>query len=92
MTFAYLARLPVDVLKMDREFLAGLTDDARSAALVESVIELGNRLSIDVVAEGVETPGQLAALRDLGCRYLQGFLLGRPMTADAVMQAFGPPG
>jgi len=77
-TFAYLTRLPVDVLKMDREFLAGIEDDPRGAALVQTVIELGNRLAIDVVAEGVETAGQLTVLRDLGCRYLQGFLLGRP--------------
>ena len=77
-SFAYLARLPVDVLKMDREFLAGIDSDERSAALVHSVIELGRRLDIDVVAEGVETPGELAALRELGCRFLQGFLLGRP--------------
>jgi diguanylate cyclase (GGDEF)-like protein/PAS domain S-box-containing protein len=90
-TFAYLARLPVDVLKMDREFLAGIEDDERSAALVHSVIDLGRRLDIDVVAEGVETPGQLAALRDLGCRYLQGFLLGRPTAAadlTAVIDGF----
>jgi EAL domain-containing protein (putative c-di-GMP-specific phosphodiesterase class I) len=85
-TFAYLARLPVDVLKMDREFLAGIEDDERSAALVHSVIDLGRRLSIDVVAEGVETPGQLAALQGLGCRFLQGFLLGRP-TAPAALPA-----
>ena len=85
-TFAYLTRLPVDVLKMDREFLAGIEDDPRSAALVQSVIELGNRLDIDVVAEGVETPGQLGVLRDLGCRYLQGFLLGRP-TSPAELAA-----
>jgi len=90
-TFAYLTRLPVDVLKMDREFLAGIEDDERSAALVHSVIELGRRLDIDVVAEGVETPGQLAALRDLGCRFLQGFLLGRPTPPAelaAVIDAF----
>jgi diguanylate cyclase (GGDEF)-like protein/PAS domain S-box-containing protein len=90
-TFAYLSRLPVDVLKMDREFLAGIEDDERSAALVHSVIELGRRLSIDVVAEGVETPGQLAVLRDLGCRYLQGFLLGRPTAPEdlpAVIDGF----
>lgn len=90
-TFAYLARLPVDVLKMDREFLATIEDDARSAALVESVIDLGRRLSIDVVAEGVETPGQLAALRGLGCQYLQGFLLGRPTPPEqlgAVIDGF----
>ncbi|MGY5885739.1 putative bifunctional diguanylate cyclase/phosphodiesterase [Modestobacter lacusdianchii] len=83
-TFAYLTRLPVDVLKMDREFLAGIEDDERSAALVHSVIELGRRLAIDVVAEGVETPGQLAALRELGCRFLQGFLLGRPTRPEAL--------
>ncbi|WP_369134476.1 EAL domain-containing protein [Modestobacter sp. I12A-02662] len=77
-TFALLARLPVDVLKMDREFLAGIEDDPRSAALVHSVIQLGRRLSFDVVAEGVETAGQLAVLRDLGCSFLQGYLLGRP--------------
>ncbi|HEV7726056.1 MAG TPA: bifunctional diguanylate cyclase/phosphodiesterase [Modestobacter sp.] len=90
-TFAYLARLPVDVLKMDREFLAGIEDDERSAALVGSVIDLGRRLDIDVVAEGVETPGQLAALSELGCRYLQGFLLGRPIPAadlPAVIDGF----
>ena len=92
-TFAYLARLPVDVLKMDREFLARIAEDGRSGALVQSVIELGRRLDIDVVAEGVETPAELAALRDLGCRYLQGFLLGRPTeVADlrAVLDGFDP--
>ena len=90
-TFAYLTRLPVDVLKMDREFLAGITDDARGATLVHRVIELGRRLSIDVVAEGVETPGQLAALRDLGCRFLQGNVLGsptRPADLGGVIDAF----
>jgi EAL domain-containing protein (putative c-di-GMP-specific phosphodiesterase class I) len=81
------------VLKMDRVFLAGIEDDERSAALVHSVIELGRRLSIDVVAEGVETPGQLAALRELGCRFLQGFLLGRPTAPEdlaAVIDGFDP--
>ncbi|WP_222193916.1 putative bifunctional diguanylate cyclase/phosphodiesterase [Modestobacter italicus] len=90
-TFAYLTRLPVDVLKMDREFLAGIEDDERSAALVHTVIELGRRLDIDVVAEGVETPGQLTALRELGCRFLQGFLLGRPTRPEelaAVIDGF----
>jgi EAL domain-containing protein (putative c-di-GMP-specific phosphodiesterase class I) len=77
-SMARLARLPVDVLKMDREFIGTIEGDPRSAAIVGSVVELGRTLGIDVVAEGVETPGQLAALRGLGCRYLQGYLLGRP--------------
>ncbi|MGR6965655.1 putative bifunctional diguanylate cyclase/phosphodiesterase [Geodermatophilus sp. URMC 61] len=78
-TLARLSRLPVDVLKMDRDFVAHIEDDPRTAAVVASVVELGRTLGMDVVAEGVETPGQLAALRRLGCRFLQGYLLGRPM-------------
>jgi EAL domain-containing protein (putative c-di-GMP-specific phosphodiesterase class I) len=80
-TLARLSRLPVDVLKMDRGFVAHIEDDPRTAAVVASVVELGRTLGLDVVAEGVETPGQLAALRRLGCRFLQGHLLGRPVPA-----------
>ena len=58
-SLAYLARLPVDILKLDREFIADIERDERGAALVSSVIDLGRRLGMDVVAEGVETPGQL---------------------------------
>ncbi len=92
-SFAYLARLPVDVLKMDREFLAGIEHDERGAAVVQSVIDLGARLRIDVVAEGVETAGELAALQQLGCGYVQGFLLARPAEAAdlaAVIDGFDP--
>jgi diguanylate cyclase (GGDEF)-like protein/PAS domain S-box-containing protein len=78
-SLAYLARLPVDVLKMDREFVAGIEGDPRSAALVAGVVELGRTLGMDVVAEGVETPGQLAVLSGMDCRYLQGYLLGGPI-------------
>ncbi len=80
-SLAYLARLPVDVLKMDRGFVSGIEDDPRGAALVGSVIDLGRTLGMDVVAEGVETPGQLRTLVAHGCRYLQGYLLGRPVPA-----------
>ena len=78
-SLAYLARLPVDVLKMDREFVAGIEGDPRSAALVAGVVELGRTLGMDVVAEGVETSGQLAVLSGMDCRYLQGYLLGGPI-------------
>jgi EAL domain-containing protein (putative c-di-GMP-specific phosphodiesterase class I) len=81
-SMARLARLPVDVLKMDRDFIGHIEGDTRTEAIVRSVVELGRTLGIDVVAEGVETPGQLAALRDLGCRYLQGYLLGRPVPPE----------
>jgi diguanylate cyclase (GGDEF)-like protein/PAS domain S-box-containing protein len=80
-TLARLSRLPVDVLKMDRDFVAHIEDDPRTAAVVAGVVELGRTLGLAVVAEGVETPGQLAVLRGLGCRFLQGYLLGRPVPA-----------
>jgi len=80
-SLAYLARLPVDVLKLDREFIADIQTDRRGAALVAAVVELGRTLGMDVVAEGVETSGQLEALRAMGCPFVQGWLLGRPMSA-----------
>ncbi|MBB3085871.1 putative bifunctional diguanylate cyclase/phosphodiesterase [Geodermatophilus sabuli] len=92
-SLARLARLPVQVLKMDRAFVAHIEADPRTAALVDSVVQLGRTLGMDVVAEGVETTGQLAALRSLGCRYLQGFLLGRPVAAGqlpAMLARFDP--
>jgi EAL domain-containing protein (putative c-di-GMP-specific phosphodiesterase class I) len=79
-SLAYLKRLPVDVLKMDREFIGDIEGDPRGAALVAAVVDLGRTLGLDVVAEGVETPGQLRALRDMRCRFVQGWLVGRPMT------------
>ena len=79
-----LARLPVDVLKMDRGFVTGIDADPRRAALVAGVVDLGRTLGMDIVAEGVETPAELAALRSLGCRFLQGWLIGRPAPAAAL--------
>ncbi|MGY1620404.1 putative bifunctional diguanylate cyclase/phosphodiesterase [Geodermatophilus sp. SYSU D00691] len=86
-SLARLARLPVDVIKMDRDFVGHIEGDPRSAALVGSVVELGRTLGMDVVAEGVETPGQLAVLRELGCRFLQGYLLGRPVAPEQLRAA-----
>ncbi|WP_089336077.1 putative bifunctional diguanylate cyclase/phosphodiesterase [Blastococcus mobilis] len=92
-SLAYLARLPVDVLKMDREFIADIERDRRAAALVSTVVELGRTLGMDVVAEGVETGGQLAALRGMGCHYLQGWLFGHAVPVEdlgPLLAAFDP--
>ncbi|RBY96639.1 hypothetical protein DQ237_08470 [Blastococcus sp. TF02-8] len=78
-SLAYLARLPVQILKMDREFIADIDTDPRGRALVASIVELGQTLGMDVLAEGVETDGQLAELRAMDCRFLQGYLFARPM-------------
>jgi EAL domain-containing protein (putative c-di-GMP-specific phosphodiesterase class I) len=92
-SLAYLARLPVDILKMDREFIADIERDQRAAALVATVVGLGSTLGLDVVAEGVETVGQLAALRGMSCGYLQGWLIGRAVPVEdlgLVLAGFDP--
>ncbi len=83
-SLAYLARLPVAALKIDREFVAGLDTDAANRSIVSTTVELGQQLGLQVVAEGAEDEATLAILRTLGCDLAQGFGIARPMPADAV--------
>jgi EAL domain-containing protein (putative c-di-GMP-specific phosphodiesterase class I) len=75
----------VDALKIDRSFVENMSRDAEDEVVVTSVIALAHTLSLDVVAEGVETLAQLAMLTDFGCDAAQGFHLGRPDAADRVL-------
>ena len=81
-SLAYLRRLPVSQLKIDRSFIQDLETSADARAIVKAVIELAHALGLEVVAEGVETEGQAAELRDKHCDKLQGFLFARPMPAQ----------
>ena len=83
-SLTYLARFPVDQVKVDRSFVAGLGVDAGSAAIIGGVIAMAHTFDLRVVAEGVETEGQLAALQDLGCDAVQGFLLSVPTTPEGI--------
>jgi len=76
-----LASLPVDILKIDRSFVSGQASVSPSVPMLEGILMLAKRLSLTVIAEGIEQPEQLDLLRDLGCRLGQGYLLGRPVTA-----------
>ena len=80
-SLGYLRDIPVDVLKVDRSFITGLAGNARQQELVSAVIQLGHTLGLRVVAEGIEDEDQLAALTAMGCRYAQGYHLGRPEAA-----------
>ncbi len=83
---AYLRELPIDVLKIDRSYVAGLTEDHKDAAIVSAMVALGQRLDLTVIAEGVETEAQLDVLRDLSCDAYQGYLCTRPLDPEAFAQ------
>jgi diguanylate cyclase (GGDEF)-like protein/PAS domain S-box-containing protein len=78
-SLSYLARFPVDILKIDRSFIEHLTKKDDAKELVRMIIGLGRALNLQTVAEGVETGGQLEALREMGCDIAQGFLFMRPV-------------
>ena len=83
-SLAYLRWVPFDILKVDRSFVTNMGEDQRDEAIVRTIVALARNLDKKVVAEGVEKPHQLTALRRLGCHEAQGYLLGRPAPADAV--------
>jgi diguanylate cyclase (GGDEF)-like protein/PAS domain S-box-containing protein len=84
----YLKELPLQTLKIDRSFVAGLPEDKQDTAISQTIIVLAHNLGMTVVAEGVETHGQRAALQQQGCDAVQGFLISEPMTADRFAEQF----
>lgn len=82
-SLAYLSRFPVDELKIDQSFIAGITSDPKAAGIATSVIALAHRMGLTVVAEGVETEAQLGYLRKNHCDLMQGYLFSRPVLAGA---------
>lgn len=83
-SLVYAKRFPAQRLKIDQTFIAHLPTDKADAAIVAVVISLGHSLGMDVVAEGVETAEQVAALRALGCDEIQGYFVNRPVTAASL--------
>jgi EAL domain-containing protein (putative c-di-GMP-specific phosphodiesterase class I) len=91
-SLAYLQRFRVKQLKMDRFFTNGLDTHGREgSAVVSAIIALAHSLDMDVVAEGVETDSQRAALKTLACDEMQGFLLGKPLTSEAFARLLASP-
>jgi diguanylate cyclase (GGDEF)-like protein len=90
-SMAYLARLPLDYLKIDRAFVTGLPDDPESRTIISSMISLGHALGLKVIAEGVETRDQAGLLTALGCDQLQGFYFARPEPRAALEERLRAP-
>jgi EAL domain-containing protein (putative c-di-GMP-specific phosphodiesterase class I) len=91
-SLTYLKYFPVDRIKIDRAFVAGIELDPGDTAIVTAVIALAHTMKIKVLAEGVETPAQLEFLQGSGCSEVQGFLLGRPMPAEELVRWLGSEG
>ena len=90
-SLSYLKRLPIDTLKIDRSFTHGLGTDPHDTTIVNAIISLGGALDLDLIAEGVETPTQLAELRRLGCRLAQGFHWSEPLPPDRLLAWLSAP-
>src|SRR5581483_3073334 len=94
-SLANLRQLPLDIIKIDPSFVAGLGHDKTLTLLTRTVVLLGRDLGLQVIAEGIEQPRQLIALREMGCGLGQGFLVARPMGApgvEAMIRASGDTG
>jgi diguanylate cyclase (GGDEF)-like protein/PAS domain S-box-containing protein len=83
-SLSYLRTYPFDILKIDRSFVSDITEDGANRELVNASIDMAHGLGLEVVAEGVETEGQLSHLVDRGCDYVQGYLFGKPQAADVI--------
>jgi EAL domain-containing protein (putative c-di-GMP-specific phosphodiesterase class I) len=91
-SLGYLHRLPVDEVKIDRSFVASLATNRVASAVVQAVVTVATAVGVGVVAEGIESLGQLRAVRDLGCDVGQGYYLGRPRDTTGFLQFLGADG
>jgi diguanylate cyclase (GGDEF)-like protein len=83
-SLGYLDRYPIDAIKIDQSFVAGLPERQRTMSIVKAIIDLAEALNLEVTAEGIEEDNQMQALQEMGCAQAQGFLLSRPLSAGAV--------
>jgi diguanylate cyclase (GGDEF)-like protein/PAS domain S-box-containing protein len=88
-SLSYLKRFPIDTLKIDRSFTTGIPVDTNDCAIASTIISIAQQLKHKVIAEGVETPEQLAFLKDSGCDEVQGYLFSRPLPAEEFEEALG---
>jgi EAL domain-containing protein (putative c-di-GMP-specific phosphodiesterase class I) len=90
-SLSYLHRFPITAVKIDRSFVSGLAGHGESDEVIRAILSLAASLNFEVIAEGVEAPEQVARLRELGCRYAQGFHFARPLPPDQAAAAhIGP--
>ena len=89
-SLGYVHRLPIDKIKIDRSFMAGLTTEKASRDIVTTIVDLCRNLNLVCIVEGVETAEHVLILRGLGCRAMQGFYFSRPLDEDVIATVMGP--
>lgn len=85
-SLSYLSEFPADMLKVDKSFIDRMNESDSSRQYVSAIISIGHVMNLDVISEGVEDDDQLDTLKEIGCDYIQGFIWGRPMEADAAAE------
>jgi EAL domain-containing protein (putative c-di-GMP-specific phosphodiesterase class I) len=85
-SLSYLKKFPINTLKIDRSFIITIDSDSEDAAIVQAIIALANTLKLNVVAEGVETHGQLQTLNRFQCDIIQGYYFSKPVPADQIIK------
>ena len=80
-SLSWLSNLPIDNIKIDRSLIIGLDSNSKNIFIIKAIIAATNSLNIKVIAEGIETEAEFNTLKELGCDYIQGYLIGKPMSA-----------
>jgi len=88
-SLSYLQKFPVDVVKIDRQFVDEVDGDEQQSSLARMILQMTSSLGVTSVAEGIERPGQITALQQFGCDIGQGFLLSRPLEVASIRERFG---
>ena len=81
-SLSYLNKIPANLLKIDKSFIDKINSSDSSKQYVAAIVSIGHIMGLDVISEGVEKKEQLDALRSIGCDYVQGYIWGRPMSAE----------
>ncbi len=85
-SLSYLKKLPIDILKIDKEFVADMTTDGQDRIFISAILSMARALQLEVIAEGVENAQQASILTDMGCRYLQGYHFSAPVSFDRMIE------
>ncbi|EDZ96739.1 MULTISPECIES: EAL domain-containing protein [Limnospira] len=83
-SLSYLHRFPIDTLKVDQSFVRRMDDSQQNTEIVKTIIMLGHNLNMDIVAEGIETEGNVQTLKNLNCEYGQGYFFSKPLPVTAL--------